>query len=78
MCVCVCERERERESLCVCVRKRERERECVCVCARARACVRAYVLDGERCKLFTSRTPVVVQTAVYLTSYSDWLSDRFP
>ena len=56
-CVCACVR------VCACV--------CVCACVRAAACMRAYVLDGEGCRLFTSRTLVVVQTAVYLTSYSD-------
>ena len=51
---------------------------CVCVCARVRACVRACVrpreLDGERIGVVTSRALAAVQTAVYVTGYSDCLT----
>ena len=47
--------------MCVCVHV------CVCVCA----CVPVHVLDKEGSRVVASRALVVVQTAVYLTGYSD-------
>ena len=60
-------RERETVYVCVCV--------CVCACVPACvcACVCACVLDGEGNRVLGSRAVVVVQMAVYLTSYNSHL-----
>ena len=52
------------------VRVHLRARACVCVCA---GCVCMCVLDREGSREVASRALVVVQMAVYLTSYCDWL-----
>ena len=67
VCVCVCEREIE----CVC----ERERVCVCVRERKSVCVCVCVLDKEGSWVFASTALAVVWTAVYLTGYSDFLTN---
>ena len=46
---------------------RVREGVCVCVCV--------CVVDREVSRVFASRALVTVQTAVYLTGYSDCLTD---
>ena len=49
---------------------------CVCVCVCVRVCVRACmcVLDRDGSWVFASKALEVVWTAVYLTSYSDYLT----
>ena len=82
VCVCMC------ESVCVCVSVRVwvsvcmcgRECVCVCVCVRVRACVHerecvcVSALGEEGSWVFASTALVVAWTAMYLTSYSDYLT----
>ena len=77
VCVCVC----ERLSVCVCVIVCVHVCVCACVCVcmrvsacmyvRACMCVCVCFLDGKGCRVVTSRPLAVVQTAGYLTSYTD-------
>ena len=63
MC-CVCVRACMHACMFVCVHLHVCMCVCVCVC----------VLDVEESRAFTSRALVTVQTAVYLTGYSDCLN----
>ena len=61
MHVCVC--------VCACMHA------CMFVCVHLHVCVCVCVLDVEGSRAFTSTALVTVQTVVYLTAYSDCLTD---